>query len=115
MCLRFVARRSVAGATTGGLRIFPVLLQVGLARRWSDVFKSCRSHSGRWLCRPPGRWLIRSLDIDCRAGLVFGGALNRGLPPAATVGRPPAADFPDIIEGWIGASMVGRVQIMPIA
>ena len=59
----------------------------------------------------PARALIyRLIGFRLPGGLGFiGESLNRGLPPAATVGRPPAADFPDVVAGRIGASMVGLV------
>ena len=41
----------------------------------------------------------------------MGDRLNPGLPPGATVGRPPAADFPDVVEGWKGRSRVTYVQV----
>ena len=41
----------------------------------------------------------------------MGDRLNPGLPPGATVGRPPAADFPDVVEGWKGRSGVTYVQV----
>ena len=34
-----------------------------------------------------------------------------GLPPVATTGRPPPADFPNMIEGSIGVSKVDAFPI----
>ena len=40
------------------------------------------------------------------------GAANPGLPPGATVRRPPAADFPNDVDGWIALSRDCRIQAL---
>ena len=40
------------------------------------------------------------------------GAANPGLPPGATVRRPPAADFPNDVDGWIALSRDCRFQAL---
>ena len=68
----------------------------------------------RSTCRPPGRWLNGSLDIDCRAGSGLSGAsLNRGLSPAATIGRPPPADSPGVFVGLAIKRRVDCVRVKP--
>ena len=54
------------------------------------------------------------ISIAGRAS-VFWGTVDRGLPPAATVGRPPSADSPNDGNGRTGWTKVSRIQHTPIA
>ena len=63
---------------------------------------------------PARTGMARLIGDRWPGGLDFiGGGINRGLPPAATIVRPPAADSCDDSVGCIAGSGVDVVQVWP--